>query len=43
MEANLGLMPNHLTLYEEVEVLVGGANRSTVVRSLIDRVIPDEN
>jgi len=36
-------MLNDPTLYEELKVLVGGANRSTVVRSLIDRVTPDEN
>ncbi len=42
-EGTLGLMLNDPTLYEELKVLVGGANRSTVVRSLIDMVTPDEN
>jgi phospholipid/cholesterol/gamma-HCH transport system substrate-binding protein len=42
-EGTLGLMLNDPTLYEELKVLVGGANRSTVVRSLIDLVTPDEN
>ena len=43
MEGTLGLMPNHVTLYEEVEVLVGGANRGTVIRNLIDMLTPDES
>ncbi len=42
-EGTLGLMLNDPTLYEELKLLVGGANRSTVVRSLIDMVTPDEN
>jgi phospholipid/cholesterol/gamma-HCH transport system substrate-binding protein len=42
-EGTLGLMLNDPTLYEELKVLVGGANRSTVIRSLIDMVSPDED
>ena len=42
-EGTLGLMLNDPTLYEELKLLVGGANRSTVVRTLIDMVTPDEN
>ena len=42
-EGTFGLMLNDPTLYEELKILVGGANRSTVVRSLIDLVTPDEN
>lgn len=41
-EGTLGLLLNDPTLYEEVKQLVGGANRSTVVRSLIRMVTPDE-
>ena len=41
-EGTLGLLLNDPTLYEELKILVGGANRSTVVRSLIDMVTPDE-
>lgn len=41
-EGTLGLLLNDPTLYEEVKQLVGGANRSTVVRSLIKMVTPDE-
>jgi phospholipid/cholesterol/gamma-HCH transport system substrate-binding protein len=41
-EGTLGLLLNDPTLYEELKILVGGANRSTVVRSLIDMVTPEE-
>ena len=41
-EGTLGLLLNDPTLYEEVKQLVGGANRSTVVRSLIRMVTPEE-
>ena len=41
-EGTLGLLLNDPTLYEEVKQLVGGANRSTVVRSLIQMIMPDE-
>ena len=41
-EGTLGLLLNDPTLYEEVKLLVGGANRSTVVRSLIQMVMPEE-
>ena len=34
-EGTLGLMLNDPTLYEELKILVGGANRSRVVRSMI--------
>ena len=34
-EGSLGLMLNDPTLYEDLKILVGGAQRSTVVRSLI--------
>ncbi|MGI9590906.1 MAG: MlaD family protein [Myxococcota bacterium] len=41
-EGTLGLLLNDPTLYEELKILGGGANRSTVVRSLIDMVTPEE-
>jgi phospholipid/cholesterol/gamma-HCH transport system substrate-binding protein len=41
-EGSLGLLLNDPTLYEELKILVGGANRSTIVRSVIDMVLPDE-
>jgi len=41
-DGTLGLLLNDPTLYEELKVLVGGANRSTVVRSLIEMVTPEE-
>jgi len=41
-EGTLGLLLNDPTLYEELKLLVGGAGRSTVVRSLIDMVAPKE-
>jgi phospholipid/cholesterol/gamma-HCH transport system substrate-binding protein len=37
-EGTLGLLLNDPTLYEEVKILVGGARRSTLVRSLVDLV-----
>jgi phospholipid/cholesterol/gamma-HCH transport system substrate-binding protein len=37
-EGTLGLLLNDPTLYEEIKRLVGGANRSTLVRSLVDMV-----
>ena len=40
-EGTLGLLLNDPTLYEELKILVGGAGRSTVVRSMIDLVTPD--
>jgi len=40
-EGTLGLMLNDPTLYEEVKILVGGANRSTLVRSLVNLVTRD--
>jgi phospholipid/cholesterol/gamma-HCH transport system substrate-binding protein len=39
-EGTLGLLLNDPTLYEELKLLVGGANRSTVVRTMIDLVTP---
>jgi phospholipid/cholesterol/gamma-HCH transport system substrate-binding protein len=39
-EGTLGLMLNDPTLYEEVKILVGGANRSTLVRNLVKLVTP---
>lgn len=35
-EGTLGLMVNDPTLYEDLKLLVGGANRSAVVRTMID-------
>jgi phospholipid/cholesterol/gamma-HCH transport system substrate-binding protein len=35
-EGSLGLMVNDPTLYEDLKLLVGGANRSAVVRTMID-------
>jgi phospholipid/cholesterol/gamma-HCH transport system substrate-binding protein len=35
-EGTLGLMVNDPTLYEDLKILVGGANRSAVVRTMID-------
>ena len=40
-EGTLGLLLNDPTLYEEVKILVGGANRSTLVRSLVNLVTRD--
>ena len=41
-EGTLGLLLNDPTLYEEVKLLVGGANRSTLVRSLVNLVTRPE-
>jgi phospholipid/cholesterol/gamma-HCH transport system substrate-binding protein len=41
-EGTFGLMLNDPTLYEEIKMLVGGANRSRVVRGMIRMVSPDE-
>ncbi len=41
-DGTLGLLLNDPTLYEEVKQLVGGANRSTIVRSLIQMIMPAE-
>ncbi|MDH5306977.1 MAG: hypothetical protein OEW02_07325, partial [Myxococcales bacterium] len=35
-EGTLGLLVNDPTLYEEIKLLVGGARRSTLVRTMID-------
>jgi phospholipid/cholesterol/gamma-HCH transport system substrate-binding protein len=40
-EGTLGLLLNDPTLYEELKILVGGAGRSTLVRGMIDLVVPD--
>lgn len=42
-EGTLGLLLNDPTLYEELKLLVGGANRSTVVRSLIRMVTTEDD
>ena len=41
-DGTLGLLLNDPTLYEELKTLVGGANRSTLVRSVINLVTPDQ-
>jgi phospholipid/cholesterol/gamma-HCH transport system substrate-binding protein len=41
-EGSFGLMLNDPTLYEELTLLVGGANRSRVVRALINLTTPDD-
>lgn len=41
-DGTLGLLLNDPTLYEEVKLLVGGANRSTLVRSVVNLVAPGE-
>ena len=41
-DGTLGLLLNDPTLYEEVKLLVGGANRSTLVRSLVNLVTRPE-
>ncbi len=41
-EGTLGLLLNDPTLYEELKILVGGAGRSTVVRTLIDMATPED-
>jgi len=40
-EGTLGLLLNDPTLYEELKILVGGAGRSTLVRSMINMVTPE--
>ena len=40
-DGTLGLLLNDPTLYEELKLLVGGANRSTLVRSVVNLVSPD--
>ena len=40
-DGTLGLIVNDPTLYEDLKLLVGGANRSAVVRGMI-RVLSDE-
>ena len=41
-EGTFGLMLNDPTLYEELKILVGGANRSGVVRTMIRMLSPDD-
>jgi phospholipid/cholesterol/gamma-HCH transport system substrate-binding protein len=41
-DGTLGLLLNDPTLYEELKLLVGGANRSTLVRSVVDFVTRDD-
>jgi len=41
-DGTLGLLLNDPTLYEELKILVGGANRNTIVRSLIEMVTTEE-
>jgi phospholipid/cholesterol/gamma-HCH transport system substrate-binding protein len=41
-DGTLGLLLNDPTLYEELKQLVGGANRSTLVRSVVNLVSPSE-
>jgi len=41
-EGSFGLMLNDPTLYEELKILVGGANRSGVVRTMIRMMSGDE-
>jgi len=40
-EGTLGLLVNDPTLYEEIKLLVGGARRSAVVRTMIDLSVGD--
>jgi phospholipid/cholesterol/gamma-HCH transport system substrate-binding protein len=40
-EGTLGLLVSDPSLYQELRSLVGGANRSVVVRSLVDLATPD--
>jgi phospholipid/cholesterol/gamma-HCH transport system substrate-binding protein len=42
-DGTLGLLLNDPTLYEELKRLVGGANRSTLVRSVVNLVTRDED
>jgi phospholipid/cholesterol/gamma-HCH transport system substrate-binding protein len=41
-EGTFGMLLNDPTLYEELTMLVGGANRSRVVRALINLTAPDD-
>ncbi len=41
-EGTLGLLLNDPTLYEELKILVGGAGRSTVVRTLINMATDED-
>ena len=40
-EGTLGLLVNDPTLYEDIKLLVGGANRSAVVRGMIRSLSDD--
>ena len=40
-EGTFGLMLNDPTLYEEIKILVSGANRSGVIRTMIRMMSPD--
>jgi len=42
-EGTLGLMVNDPTLYEDLKLLVGGANRSAIVRAMINLSSEQEN
>jgi phospholipid/cholesterol/gamma-HCH transport system substrate-binding protein len=42
-EGTLGLMVNDPTLYEDLKLLVGGANRSAIVRTMINLSSEQEN
>jgi phospholipid/cholesterol/gamma-HCH transport system substrate-binding protein len=42
-QGTIGLMLNDPTLYEEIKILVGGANRSAVVRAMIWMMSQDED
>jgi phospholipid/cholesterol/gamma-HCH transport system substrate-binding protein len=42
-EGTLGLMVNDPTLYEDLKLLVGGANRSAIVRTMINLSTEQEN
>jgi phospholipid/cholesterol/gamma-HCH transport system substrate-binding protein len=41
-QGSLGLMVNDPTLYEDLKLLVGGANRSRLVRTLVDLSTEEE-
>ena len=41
-EGTLGLIVNDPTLYEDLKLLVGGANRSALVRGMIRSLSDDE-
>jgi phospholipid/cholesterol/gamma-HCH transport system substrate-binding protein len=42
-EGTLGLMVNDPTLYEDLKLLVGGANRSAIVRTMINLSSDQDN